>query len=80
MFPVIPKGRAGVAAQVGLVGAAVVGQHSFHHDAAFGEPRDGSMQHGDSGGGGLVVVALGVGDSVVGPREREVPQSMTMWT
>ena len=46
-------------------GDAVVGQHPLHEDATFGEPGHGPVENPDRGGGGLVVVTLGVGDSGV---------------
>ena len=56
---------AGVAPQVGPVGAAIVGQDPLDGDATVGEPVHGPVQDTDCSHGGLVVVDLGVGNAGV---------------
>ncbi|KWU67907.1 hypothetical protein AWW71_29450, partial [Bacillus cereus] len=53
---------AGVATCVGDVGAAVVGEHPFDGDAAFGEPGDRALQDPDRGDGFLIGADRGVGE------------------
>jgi hypothetical protein len=72
---------AGVAPQVRLVAAAVVGQHALDGDAAVGKPGHGVLEDLGRGFLGFVVVGLDVGDAgvvvdhgvqVAGPDQRLV--------